>query len=94
MAAALWELDGISWSGGLVAELWGVAEQAESGFGLRSLRFDVWFGDRVGAAAEGESGLGRRRGGHAVAWLGFEAEVARSCGAPVQQRWGARKQLD
>ena len=37
-AAALWELDGISWSGGLVAELWGVAEQAESGFGLSSLR--------------------------------------------------------
>ena len=52
-AAALWELDGISWSGGLVAELWGVAEQAESGFGLSSLRSAVWLGDHVGAAAEG-----------------------------------------
>jgi hypothetical protein len=91
---ALWELDGFSWSGGVVAELCGVAEQAESGFGLSSMRSDVWFVDRVEAAAEGESGFGRRQGGHAVAWLGFEAEVARSCGAPVLERWGARKQLD
>lgn len=92
-AAALWELDGFSWSGGLVAELCGVAEQAESGFVLSSMRSDVWFGDRVGAAAEVESGLGCSLGGHAVAWLGFEAGVACSCGASVLLWWGTRKQL-
>ena len=43
----------MSWSGGLVEELWGVAVQAESGSGLRSLGSGAWFGDRVGAAAEG-----------------------------------------
>ena len=82
-----------SWSGGLVAELCGVAEQAESGSGLSSMRSDVWLGERVGAAAEGETGFGRSLGGHAVAWLGFEAEVACSCGGHFLLWWGARKQL-
>ena len=84
---------GFSWSGGLVAALCGVAEQAESGSGLSSMRSDVWFGDRGGATAEGESGFGRSLGGHAVAWLGFEAGCRSSCGAPVLLWWGARKQL-
>ena len=66
-AAALWELDGFSWRGVLVAELCRVAEQAESGCGLSLMRSDVWFWERDGGAAEGESGLGHSLGGHAFA---------------------------
>ena len=50
---------GFSWSEGLVAELCEVAEQAERGSGLSSMHSDVWFVERVGPAAEGESGFGR-----------------------------------
>ena len=59
------------------------------------MRSDVWFGDRVGAGAEAESGFGRSLGGHAVAWLGFEAGFGCSCGGSfLLWWWGARKQLD
>ena len=77
-----------------MAELCGVAEQVDSGSGLSSMRSGVWFGGRDGATAEGESSFGRSLAVHAVAWLGFEAEVACSCGGHFLLWWGARKQLD
>ena len=77
--------------GGRRLRSWQAAMEA-TGLGL--LRSDGWLGERSDSSAEGESGLRRRPGGHAVAWSGAEAEVACSCGGSfLLWWWGAWKQL-
>ena len=64
-----------SWSGGLAARLCGAVEQAESRAEVCRICFGCSVEERAWAFAAGASNLRRRRGGHAVAWLGFEAGV-------------------
>lgn len=79
-----------SWSDPLLGSVFRVCRRLWKQSGLGAMRTDVWLGESGGAAAEGGSGLWHRLGGHAVAWLGLEAGVSGSCGAPGLLRWGAR----
>ena len=82
-----------SWSDGLIAGAFGMDGPLGRRSSLSSRRSGGASDGLAGAVAGFLGRVWRSPGGHAVAWLGVEAGVGSSCGAPVLLRWGARQQL-